>query len=183
MPRGIKMSSPPLPTIFFANSPFQTGATIQNPLRSAGIRANPNTEVFYVLDRAQGFFQVFAHEAPDYREIGYVVFDGYVNRVTHFHAAYNAAVVRHPEADQANTFYQQNDGIWELIDMAQAMANAREDESIHFSTLLPFTTLPRRIILIDKTDFEIGRWYRKKTSKATPKNTPTKDRSIIHLLS
>lgn len=72
----------------------QPDATIQNTLHLDSICANPNTEQFYVLDRIQGFFQVIAREAQDYREIGYVVFDGYGNRVTQFDAAHQAVIQR-----------------------------------------------------------------------------------------
>jgi hypothetical protein len=114
-------------------SPSLPGSSIQNPLRSAGVRAHPNAEQFYVLDRAQGVLQVVAREAQDYREIGYPVFDGFGNRVTQFDGAHRAAVARHAEADQADAFYDQYDHIWEIIEMRQAMAEAAADESIHYS--------------------------------------------------
>jgi hypothetical protein len=106
---------------------------MQNPLLSAGVRAHPNDERFYVLDRAQGFLQVIAREAQDYSEIGYPVFDGFGNRVAQFDAAHNAAIIRHAEADQADAFYSQLDDIWEIIDMRQAMADAASDETVHYS--------------------------------------------------
>jgi hypothetical protein len=128
------MSSPLRhPTTFSSAASSQPGSSFQNPLRSIGVRANPNAEQFYVLDRAQGIIQVIAREARDYRELGYVVFDGYGNRVSQFDDAYNAAVTRHAAADQAEAFYHQNDHIWELIDMVQAIADAAADESIHYS--------------------------------------------------
>tara|TARA_R110002003_G_scaffold39_4_gene2430 strand:- start:11064 stop:11660 length:597 start_codon:yes stop_codon:yes gene_type:complete len=114
-------------------SPSQPGSSFQNPLVSAGVRAHPNEEQFYVLDRAQGVLQVIGREAQDYREIGYPVFDSYGNRVTQFDGAHRAAVARHAEADQADSFYHQYDHIWEIIEMRQAMAEAAADESIHYS--------------------------------------------------
>jgi len=114
-------------------SPNRPGTTLGNPLRSGGVLAHPNEEVFYVLDRAQGFIQTIAREAADYRSTGYAVLDGYGNRVTQFDAAYQAAVVRHAEADQAEAYYSQFDDVWELIEMAEAMATASTDESIHYS--------------------------------------------------
>ncbi|KAF2033683.1 hypothetical protein EK21DRAFT_86162 [Setomelanomma holmii] len=128
------MSSPPLrPTTFSSMSPSQPGSSIQNPLRSAGVRNNPNAEHFYVLDRAQGVLQVIGREAQDYHEIGYPVFDGFGNRVTDFDAAHEAAVTRHAEADQANAFYDQYDHVWELIEMREAMAEAAADEIMHYN--------------------------------------------------
>ena len=142
------MSSPlGYPTNFSTANPSQPGASIETPLRSIGVRAHPNDEVFYVLDRAQGFLQVIAREAQDYRSIGYPVFDGFGNRVTQFDAAHQAAVVRHTEIDMADAFYDQYDHVWEMIEMRQAMAEAGADESIHYSKLaltllfLPFTTV------------------------------------------
>lgn len=83
---------------------------------------NPTAEQFYVLDRAQGFIQVIAREAQDYREMGFPILDGYGNRVTDFDAAHQAAIVRHAEPDQAAAFYAQFDEVWELIEMEEAMA-------------------------------------------------------------
>jgi hypothetical protein len=114
-------------------SPNRPGAMIMNPLRSAGVRAHPNDKVFYVLDRAQGFIQTIAREAEDYSSIGYPVLDGCGNRVTQFDAAHRAAVARHAEVDQAEAYYSQFDDVWELIDMAEAMATASADETIYYS--------------------------------------------------
>jgi hypothetical protein len=126
------MSSPARRTLSSASS-SQPGSSIQNPLVSIGVRANPNAEQFYVLDRAQGFLNVIAREARDYRQLGYAVFDGYGNHVTDFDEAYNAAVVRHAGIEQADAFYHQNDQVWELIEMRDAMAEAASDETVHFS--------------------------------------------------
>lgn len=127
-----KMSSPARRTFSSASS-SQPGSSIQNPLVSIGARANPNAEQFHVLDRAQGFLQVIEREARDYRQLGYAVFDGYGNRVTEFDNAYNTAVIRHAETDQTDAFYHQNDQVWELIEMRDAMAEAASDETVHFS--------------------------------------------------
>jgi hypothetical protein len=132
------MSSPLWhPTTFSSASSSQPGSSIQNPLRSIGVRAHPNAEHFYVLDRALGFLQVVAREAQDYRELGYAVFDGFGNRVTQLDNAHSAVVRRNAEVDQANAFYDQYDHIWEIIEMGQAMADAAADESIHYSMRKP----------------------------------------------
>jgi len=154
-------------------SPNRPGTTLGNPLRSGGVLAHPNEEVFYVLDRAQGFIQTIAREAADYRSTGYAVLDGYGNRVTQFDAAYQAAVVRHAEADQAEAYYSQFDDVWELIEMAEAMATASTDESIHYSK--QFSLLFHGVFLTAGLNFETRRWYKKKKSKGTPKSTPKKD--------
>jgi hypothetical protein len=125
------------PTAFSSASSSQPGSSIQNPLRSIGVRAHPNEEHFYVLDRAQGFLQVIAREAQEYREIGYPVFDGFGNRMTQFDNDYNAVVRHNTEVDQADAFYDQYDHIWEIIGMGQAMADAGADESIHYSMHKP----------------------------------------------
>jgi hypothetical protein len=133
----------------------QPGSSFQNPLRSVGARAHPNAEYFYVLDRAQGIIQVIGQEARDYCELGYGVFDGYGNQVKEFDNAHAAAVTGHAAADYADAFYYQIDGIWELIDMAQAMADAAADETVHY-------------------DLETGRWYKKKIIEA-PQDTKHED--------
>jgi hypothetical protein len=133
-PNTLNMSSPLRhPATFSSASSAQPGSSLQNPLRSIGVRAHPKAEHFYVLDRAQGFFQVIAREAQDYRELGYPVFDGYGNRVTQFDAAHQAATRRNAGADQADAFYDQLDHVWEIIEMGQAMAEAAADETIHYS--------------------------------------------------
>ncbi|KAF1920884.1 hypothetical protein BDU57DRAFT_525854 [Ampelomyces quisqualis] len=145
------MSSPLRhPTTLSTAISSQPGASIQNPLVSTGVRAHPNEERFYVLDRTQGFLQVIGREAQDYREIGYVVLDGYGNRVTQFDAARNTAVRRYAEVDQADAFYNQYEDIWEIIEMREAMAEAVANETIHFN-------------------FETGRWYKKKKATGTLK--------------
>jgi hypothetical protein len=171
------MSSPPRtpttplnrnPTLSTA-SPNRPGATLENPLRSAGVRAHPNDEVFYVLDRAQGFIQAIAREAEDYRLIGYAVFDSYGNTVTQFDAAHRAAVTRHAEPDQAEAFYHQFDDIWEIIDMRQAMTDAGADETVHYSMLSFYSFFSVSNWLTRQLDFETRRWYKKKKAKSTPK--------------
>jgi hypothetical protein len=104
------------PTAFSSASSSQPGSSIQNPLRSIGVRAHPNEE---------------------YREIGYPVFDGFGNRMTQFDNDYNAVVRHNTEVDQADAFYDQYDHIWEIIGMGQAMADAGADESIHYSMHKP----------------------------------------------
>jgi hypothetical protein len=174
------MSSPPRtpttplnrnPTLSTA-SPNRPGATLENPLRSAGVRAHPNDEVFYVLDRAQGFIQAIAREAEDYRSIGYAVFDSYGNTVTQFDAAHRAVVTRHAEPDQAEAFYHQFDDIWEIIDMRQAMTDAGADETVHYSMLSFYSFFSVSNWLTRQLDFETRRWYKKKKAKSTPKGTP-----------
>jgi hypothetical protein len=133
-PNTLNMSSPLRhPATFSSVSSTQHGSSLQNPLRSIGIRAHPNAEHFYVLDRAQGFLQVIAREAQDYRELGYPVFNGYGNRVTQFDAAHQAAARRNAGADQADAFYDQLDHVWEIIEMGQAMAEAAADATVHYS--------------------------------------------------
>lgn len=129
------MSSPREVRTFSTANPNQAGATIQNPLLSIGVQIKPTAEQFYVLDRAQGFIQVIAREAQDYREMGFPILDGYGNRVTDFDAAHQAAVAQYTEPDQAASFYSQYDHIWELFEMEQAMAEAGADESVHYSKL------------------------------------------------
>lgn len=131
------------------------GASFENPLISSGVQQNPGAEQFYVFEPSQGIIRTIRREAQEYREIGYAVFDGYGNSLSDFDAAYVAAQRRREaaavEAEGDNAFYHQEDEVWELIEMEQAMAEARGDEVIVY-------------------DFETKRFKRMKKEKKVEKS-------------
>jgi hypothetical protein len=150
------MSNPPrYTTTLFKATPTQPGSSFQNPLRSIGVDAHPEAKRFYILDREQGITQVIALEAKDYRDFGYGIFDSYGNQARQFEIDHDAKVIEYTTGEADEYFYQ-IDGVWETVVLAQMMADAATDESIHYER-------------------ETGHWYRKEKTIDSSEDNPKED--------
>lgn len=134
------MSSPPTndQVTLSTADPNRLGGTPSNPILDSSVINSPNVERYIVYNPAHGFYAVTAQVAHMWRGYGYAIMDSYGNRVTDFDGELNAVINRYAESDRYEAFFNQEDEIWELLDMAAAMAELGSDETIVYGKLVTY---------------------------------------------